>query len=52
MLMETVIWDAVNMEKIICFFIGHSWYFLEAQYKGDLDGKWCERCNKEEGKRI
>jgi hypothetical protein len=40
------------MRKIICWVLGHEWHDLEAQYAGELDGRWCERCGKEEGRRI
>ena len=37
---------------MICFLLGHHWLYLEARYEGELDGRWCERCGKEDGKRI
>lgn len=40
------------MKKIVCFIIGHHWLYMEASYAGELDGRWCERCDKEEGHRI
>lgn len=40
------------MKKLLCKIFGHKWYWLGALYQGDLNGRWCERCGKEEGKRI
>ena len=40
------------MKKIICLLFGHKWIFLEPKYKGDFDGKWCERCDKRIGKYV
>lgn len=42
----------IIFKKALCFIIGHKWLYMEAIYEGELDGRWCERCDKEEGKRI
>lgn len=38
--------------KIIYRIFGHKWLWLEAIYRGELDGRWCERCGAEEGIRV
>ena len=38
--------------KLVCAVVGHAWLYMEATYKGELDGRWCERCELEEGTRI
>jgi hypothetical protein len=40
------------IKKIICKIVGHNWLYLDGMYVGELQGRWCQRCEIEEGERI